>query len=372
MKVLHLLDTLAMGGKEAFTVALAGAQKRAGMRPGLATFDPGNAFTAELEDAGLPWRSYSRHGAVDWSLAKALRKLLVEEEYALVHCHGENPAMYGALAVLGRKLPLVVTVHSGDRDALRLVIKIQNRLAYARADRIVCVSESIRQSLLTREFAPSRKTVTIGNGIVPPRAPDAARLERLRAELDLGPRNTVALCVGRLVPVKNHLKFLEAFAAARAQAEGLVLVMAGAGPLGEQVAAKVRELGLQTDVRLLGERKDVGHLLALADIFALPSLNEGHSISLLEACSFGKAILASDRGGNPSIVSPGISGLLVEPEDIAGMAAGLVRLARDPELRAKLGAGAYQVYADRYGMEPCLNAYARLYAQLSPAFRSGP
>jgi glycosyltransferase involved in cell wall biosynthesis len=265
-------------------------------------------------------------------------------------------------------VPLVATIHSGDRDAIRFVIKAQNRLAYMRADRVVCVSESIRERLIRKEFAPARKLTTISNGIVPPRRPDEAQAAMLRAELRLGPDDIVAACVGRLVPVKNHLRFLEAFAKARQGAANLVLIMAGDGPLRDETAAKVRALGLESSVRLLGTRKDVGHLLAIADIFALPSLNEGHSISLLEACSFAKAILASNRGGNPSIVTQGKSGVLVEPDDIGNMAEALLRLAKDPGLRASLGAEAQSVYREKFSMSRCMGEYVRLYAGLSPAF----
>lgn len=357
-----------MGGKETFTMSLAGAQQGAGMHAGLATFDPGNAFEGELRELQLPWWRFSRKGALDWSLVASLRKLVADEGFALVHCHGENPAMYGALAVAGRPIPLVATIHSGDRDGIRLIIKIQNRFTYLRTNSIVCVSDSIRDRLIRKEFAPAGKMTTIFNGVTPPRRPEADQAARLRGELSVGPGNLVVACIGRLHPVKNHLRFLEAFAQARAAESGLVLLMVGDGPLREEVAAKVGALGIEASVRLLGTRKDVGHILAISDIFALPSLNEGHSISLLEACSFGKSILASNRGGNPGIVSHGKSGLLVEPGDTEGMAGALIRLAKDPDLRKSLGAEASKVYRERFSMERCLGEYTRLYARLSPAF----
>jgi glycosyltransferase involved in cell wall biosynthesis len=368
MKVLHLLDTLAMGGKESFTVGLAGAQKAAGMDADIATFDPGNAFAGEIETRGLRWHRFSRRGALDWSLVGSLRNLVASQGYAMVHCHAENPAMYGALAVAFRRTPMLVTVHSGDRDAIRLAIKVQNRLAYSRANLIVAVSDAIRARLIKSEFAPAKKTETIDNGIVPPAAPDEVQAARLRTELRLPPQAVTVLCVGRLVPVKNHSLFLEAFSAARAAIPELAFILAGDGPLNGELAAKASALGLQDSIRMLGARKDVGHLLTVCDIFALPSLNEGHSISLLEACSFGKAIIASDRGGNPSIIRGESSGLLVDPESVPDMAAALICLARDPALRAAYGAKAKSQFASKYAMDRCLRDYARAYARFAPAF----
>lgn len=366
MRVLHLLDTLAMGGKEVFTVGLASHQRSTGTDARIATFDPGNAFDGELRDASIPHVGMSRgKGPLDLRLVRKIRAQILGQGIDLLHCHSENPALYGALALFRRPgVPMVVTVHSGDRDRIPLRHKLEHWVAYRRADRIVCVAPSLLERITTREFAPVRKAITLFNGVLKPAhgGPEDARA--LRREWGAEAGTTVVACIGRLHPVKNHLRFLEAFALARSRIGGSILIMTGEGPLQAETVDKVRSLGLGEHVRMLGLRKDVGRILAAADIFALPSLNEGHSISLLEACSHGKAILASRRGGNPDIVSHGESGLLADPESPKDMAECLVRLAADPDLRLALGQGAEKAFLGRFSMEACAAGYAQVYREV--------
>lgn len=365
MRILHLLDSLDMGGKEVFTVGLAAAQKDAGHDVGIATFDPGNAFVEELAVKGIPHFQHSRKGPLDLRLVAALRRLLISRDAELLHCHAENPSVYGALALAFLpRIPLVVTLHSGDRGAIPFRHKLEHTIAYYRADRIVCVAPAQMETVTKREFAPARKTMVLFNGVVKP--PGGGQdAQEFRGELGLEAGTLVIACIGRLHPVKNHLRFLEAFALARGRMPAAVLALVGDGPLRPETEKKVADLGLTGSVRMLGLRKDVGRILAAADIYALPSLNEGHSISLLEACSHGKAVLASRRGGNPDIVVDGLSGVLTDPEDVPALAESLVRLAADAGLRQRLGKDAEARFLDRFSMDTCAKQYEAVYREAS-------
>lgn len=366
MKVLHLLDTLAMGGKESFTLGLSKAQKATGMDIAVATFDPGNAFETELQEAGIPWYPFSRQGGLDWSLVKRLRHFITTENFDLIHCHGENPAFYGVLAGMSKfGLPILLTVHASDRSSIPWRHRLQNIFTYRCLRRIVCVSPAIESSLVNREFAPRKKVSTLYNGIPAPVILSQDEIGSLREKMGIGADRPVVICVGRLHPVKNHLLFLDAFALALEKTPDLLLLLVGDGPLRAETEAKILELKIGPQVRMLGLRKDVGPLLSLSDIFALPSWNEGQSISLLEACSFGLGIVASNRGGNPTIVQDGVSGLLVEPDDIQGMAQALTRLASDKGLKKRLGQQAAQSYSQNFSLNTCTAAYSAIYTELT-------
>jgi glycosyltransferase involved in cell wall biosynthesis len=142
----------------------------------------------------------------------------------------------------------------------------------------------------------------------------------------------VALYLGQLEPRKRPL---EAVAAAEraAAAAPLVLLVAGDGPLAEEVAGHAGPA-----VRALGFRRDPERLLAAADILVMPSEREGLSLAVLEAMAAGLAPVVSDGPGNPEAV--GDAGVVVPVGDVAALASALERLAGDPEERTRLGAAA--------------------------------
>jgi glycosyltransferase involved in cell wall biosynthesis len=104
--------------------------------------------------------------------------------------------------------------------------------------------------------------------------------------------------------------------------------------------ARIDQLGLGGQVRLLGQRRDVADLTVGFDVFALPSRTEGLSIALLEAAANRLAIVATEVGGNPEIVRDGETGLLVPVDDGSALMEALLRLFDDPSLRVRLAASA--------------------------------
>jgi len=364
-RVLHLLDSLAMGGKEKFTVSLACHQKRRGLDVAIARFRRENEFESTLREAGVPTYMLQTGGLFDHRLVRAIRCLVAREGWELVHAHNEASIVYAALASFGgRRVPLVATLHNGARDDYTLKNKLENRFAFARAQRIVCVADAIAASLREREFGPMHKVSVIANGVPEWTPPSEAELRLTRMRLEVPPDAPVVLFVGRLDPIKNLPGLLGAFRLALHDRPDAVLLLAGDGPMRAYVADVVSVLRLSSNVRLLGTRQDVATLLGLADVFVLASFREGHSISLLEACSMGKAIAASARGGNPDTVSHGVSALLFDPDEVGDMAACLTRLLRDPPLRASLGRAALERFRAEFGMEKCHRAYADVYGQL--------
>src|SRR4029079_8337911 len=114
----------------------------------------------------------------------------------------------------------------------------------------------------------------------------------------------------------------------------------------------------------MGEVADIPGLLARADLFVLTSLNEGLSLSILEAMAAGLAVVASRVGGNPEIVMDGETGLLVGPDDAASTAAAIRRLLTDPALRTGLGARGRALVRDRYTAERMVEGVIAVYEEV--------
>jgi hypothetical protein len=224
------------------------------------------------------------------------------------------PAVLGTVQVGGYKPP--------DRSAYW-----QLRALARGVDRYLAVSRDIVRELVDVLGWPEEKVEVSYNAV------DVARVEvtappGLREQLGGSESRPLVLTPARLDAQKGHRVLFEAVA----QVPDAVFVLVGEGPEREPLEALAAQLGIEERVRFLGRREDVPQLLAVCDVFALPSLYEGSSLAVLEAMAARKPIVSSAIGGTDELIEDGESGLLVPPGDAAALAAALRRLLGDPQL----------------------------------------
>lgn len=217
----------------------------------------------------------------------------------------------------------------------RLATHVMVRGAAWRADRLIAISETTRRDVVQAIPSAAGKAVVVYQGVggnftpLGPgeRLPDA--LARLRPYL---------LCVGNRSAHKNHVRAVEALAAARASLPELRLVVAGGrrNPAWDKVVSRARELGVGdvlVDIPAVDE-EGLRLLYAGAEALVFPSLYEGFGLPVLEAMACGTPVVASNRSAVPEVA--GDAALLVDPDDAGAIAGAVLRLAGDPELRASM------------------------------------
>jgi glycosyltransferase involved in cell wall biosynthesis len=175
-----------------------------------------------------------------------------------------------------------------------------------------------------------------------------------------GRRRHVA-CIARFHPVKDHAMLLRAFGRIAAELPDVDLVLAGDGELRATLEQQARDLGLASRVLFLGVRDDVPDLLRATDVFALTSVSEGASITLLEAMASGVPSVVTGVGGNVELVRDGQDGLLVPRGDDAAAASALRAILSDPARAAALGASARQRALDRYQLDRTIERHYACY-----------
>jgi glycosyltransferase involved in cell wall biosynthesis len=240
------------------------------------------------------------------------------------------------------------------------------RLAIEHADAIIAISEHTRRDLVERLGAPpERITVTpLAHDADLTRVTDPRRLAAVRKRYGL-PEQFV-LFLGALEPRKNLPRLLEAFAALPAGLRGDVqLVVAGmSGWLNDSVHARVAALGLEKSVRFAGyvDGHDLAALYSMATVFAYPSLYEGFGLPVLEAMACGTPVLTSDLSSMPEVA--GDAAVLVSPDDVGSIAAGLRGLLESASLRDEL-ASRGRAQAARFSWDRCARQTLGVYRDVA-------
>ncbi len=221
------------------------------------------------------------------------------------------------------------------------------------SDAIVCVSRHDLSLAEQRGIGTPRTRHVIANGIAP-----ADPVEPLRP----GPLRVIS--VARLQEPKDFGSLVVAAALLRRRGIDLRVEIVGEGPDRPEVEAVIAEHDARRYVRLLGHRDDVPALLRAADVFVLSTRWEGLPYSILEAMAAGLPVVASAVGGIPELVSDGVTGALVRPQDPSALARALAHLAQLPDRGRPLGTAGRALAARRYSIEGMQRRYTALFDDL--------
>lgn len=356
MRIVHAIARLNVGGAALHVLQLAREQERRGhdvvvVAGTLAAGEESMEYAAGelgVRVLKLPELQRELSPRTDAAAVRKLRALLRARRPDVLHTHTAKAGAAGRLAALlvgGPRPALIHTYHghvlsgyfSPRRE--RLFRTIERALARP-TDTLIAVSDEVRDDLVRFGIAPAARFAVVPYGFELPAwsAADEAARARVRAELDFADA-TFAICwAGRLTAIKRPHDLVWTLRAVRAAGVDAVLVAVGDGELRAGVESLAAELGVGRHVRLVGYRQRIRDWYAAADAVLLTSANEGTPVVAIEALAAERPVVATDAGGTGTVVREGESGYLAPVGDVAALAGRLVELARDPELRARLGA----------------------------------
>jgi glycosyltransferase involved in cell wall biosynthesis len=381
IRVLQLVDKFTIGGAERVVsmLALHTDPERFEVIP--CAFRESGPLEEDLRAAGIEYRVL---GIPRWSILTgplfttsfrrtlaALVGTLKELSIDIIHAHLTEGTLLSVLAARRAGVPRVcATVHSvmltSQRGRLSLrewLVRLAIDKMFSQADRIIAVSEGVAQATRLHTGIPSERILTIPNGVEPnPFNPQEDR-RTLRQKLGLPAERLVVVSVGRLTREKGYPYLQTALALIPAHQRPLTLII-GDGPERHELESRTQAMGLDQDIRFLGNRRDVPTLLAAADLFVLASLWEGLPLVLLEAMAAGLPAVVTAVGGNAEVVENGATGVLVPAADAQAMAEALSSLLNDPPRRDRMGRAARERFDRSYSLRVFIEAHERLYEEI--------
>ncbi|WP_134499182.1 glycosyltransferase [Microvirga pakistanensis] len=358
-----ILPSLETGGMETMTAALAEALAARGHRVGITCLEKEGELAEGLRRKGIPVTLVPCPGTSPLVRPHpALRAHFAARAPDVVHAHNGVWAK-AALAARAAGVPAVVHTAHGFSIDEPWFGDVLRWWAGLRTDLIVAVSASLRDHLVHTARIPASRVVTVINGIDTVRFAPTRRSGILRKALGIGPETPLIGCVARLDPIKNHALLLEATALLVPHIPDIHLVLVGDGPLSASLREQAETLGLGGRLLLAGTLADTAPAYRDLDVFVLPSVSEGTSISILEAMASGVPVVATAVGGTPRLLDGGACGTLVPSGDPAAMAEAIRRLLIDPAGRARMARCARERVLKEFGHAAMVRAYEQLYRQ---------
>jgi glycosyltransferase involved in cell wall biosynthesis len=351
IRVVHVVGQLEMGGMEKLLIEFARHADRKRFDLHFVSLGKRGILADEIEGLGWDVTALESKPGLRPSLVFRLARLFRAIRPEVVHSHNTRPLLYAGPAARLAGVRCVVHTRHGQRFGAARRETMAFRLASFTADRVVCVSHDSAR-IAAEEGIPVRRIRTLWNGI------DTSRFRRA----DPGGQGPV-ISVGRLSPEKDFGTLVRAAAVAVASDPSFRLEIAGDGVCAADLNRLIAELKLSESVRFLGQVRDIPSLLERGSIFAMSSLTEGVSLTLLEAMTAGLPVVATHVGGNPEVVADGQTGLLVPAADPGALAEALLKLWRDPVLRLKMGEAGRERVIDYFDVRKMVAAYEAMYLQ---------
>lgn len=296
--------------------------------------------------------------------AKQLRELNI----ALIHSHGYKPSVFGFCIHLLNKIPIIATCHlwfnpKNGPLKMRAMIWLEKKL-YRFFPKIVAVSEPIKAILLNNHVA-ANKVEVIPNGVDTSQTTmSATEQATLRSSLGLTSTDFCILNAARLDRQKGQWNLIEAAKICKQRQEPIRILIIGEGPLRQGLEQQIADSQLEDYVKLLGFRGDCDQLLQISDIFALPSLDEGMPMSLLEAAAASKPIITTLVGDIGKLITHNQSGYVIAAEDAEALANAIIQLKQQPALANKLAQNAHQQLLSKYSSTAMNQHYSLVYQQV--------
>ena len=347
IRLLWLIDSLTMGGAERLVAAFARHldRERFDLRVICLKVIDSNPLAADIEAIGIPVTVLGARNLRDIAAFARLVHFVWDQKIDVIHTHLTYADIWGRLAGWLTRRPVFSTVHVPQffnylnprrRDQMIEAIAMFTRKHFGGT--VISVSEALRQHHISQGF-PADRIITIHNGIElskfePP--VDFSKSAK-RSELGITIKAPVVITLAVLREGKGHDTLLDAVPKVLENMPETKFLIVGGGPLEEELRQRVNQSGVSESVIFTGMRQDTAEMLAVADLFVLPSEFDPLPTVVLEAMVMRLPVVGLDSGGVPEMVVDGQTGLLLQSTDPAVVAQSILSLLTNTEQAKQMG-----------------------------------
>jgi L-malate glycosyltransferase len=353
-----MLPYMNLGGTEKQALSLMASLGDRYLVSLLAPTGPGDR---PFREASFPYYEFPRLDLEGWTGLKQFCSQLLaidrDRSIDLIHVHAAHELTFLVKLILP-KVPIVFTVHGYHGASSGVSYWLAAAFANLFPHKTIAVSQADVE-ILTKNRLRAHKLALVYNGVAPPKI-DPARAAELSAEFGMAEKFTL-VTAARLSPAKGLEYLIQAFTQLSDRYPHLQLIIAGDGELKTSLQAQIDRAHLHDRIILAGYVPDVQNLIAVGDLFVLPSLQEAMPLVCAEAMALKKAIVATDVGGVPEQVEDGHTGLIVPPKDVEALTHSLDTLIMNPQLRTKFAHQGYQRYLDLFTLETMIDRTVKIY-----------
>jgi glycosyltransferase involved in cell wall biosynthesis len=347
------------GGQQQALLTVLGMRER-GHRSVLVAHPEGELYNRAAEGPDLV--GLAPLNEIDLAAAWRLSRVIRDYRPDIVHAHDPHAVAMSATALSFGAVTPVPPLVASRRVDFHLGGNSFSRWKYRQVTRFIAASGAIRD-ILVGDGIPAAQVDVVHDGI------DVDKVQRLPAidihvEFWLPHGVPVMANVGALVAHKGQKHLLDAIPLVMHEVPDAHLVIFGEGELRQALEKQVKDLHLEKAVRLPGFREDVLSLVKSADLFVMSSLTEGLGSAVLDAMAMGMAVVGTRAGGIPEAVVHRHTGLLVPTGEPAPLAAAIVRLLKDPLLRAQYGQAGRARVEERFGVDKLVDGTLAVYRNI--------
>jgi len=361
IKLMQITHDLAIGGLQQVVVNICRTINRDKFNVSVLCLRAMGEFVPEVKKLGIKVFLLPQKKRTDYFSFLKVAKILRKEKIEVIHTHNTQPFIDGTLAAFMSGVKTIVhTDHARnfpDKKRYMFAEWLMSHFAY----KVVGVSEHTSQNLVRYEKISPKKIVTIMNGI------DGSKynikIDKNQKKKELGITNSgpiIGLGV-RLTEQKGITYLLKAMPEIVKKFPDVALIIAGDGPLEDELTNEANDLGLGKNVIFVGPRLDMPELLKLFDLYVLPSLWEGLPMVLLEAMAAGCPIVATNVGGNPMAISSGVNGSLVKSKTPIDHSAEIIKLLSNEEIRLRYCKNGLEIFKNKFSAKNMTSKYEQLY-----------
>jgi len=349
MNILYIANHLNIGGITSYIYTLASGLKKKGHNIYIATSD--GIMLPEFIKKGftylpIPIKTKKEIGPkivmCEFVLAGSIRRFNID----IIHSHSRTTQVLGTLLRRHTGIPHVYTCHGFFKR------RLLRRMFPCWGDKIIAISEQVKEHLLDDFDVDEKQIVVVHNGIDIDKfkSQNPKAKSEIKKELGLGNGPVVGI-VARLSDVKGHKYLIEAMKDVLKEFPDAQLLIAGDGKEKNNLVNLANSLGISDKIIFKPEAHGTKEILSVMDVFVMPSLKEGLGLALMEAMSSGVPVIGSDIGGIKTLIQDDVTGLLVRPADAIRLSRAIVSVLKNRKMAESLAKQASRFINENFSQE---------------------